>query len=165
MNIRCLPPPGQGRLMLVLILLLAAPLHARAQCVTGPVLHELRFYALATEDLDELVFWDPAPEMFMRIFVDGLEVCNVDGHDGWSFEGTCPFFIEEPYDPIEIHLLLMDSDVPLDDYTVDINPGPDKHLKFVYDPKCGTVSETLPGEIPGCPAGNHLPNVAARAPR
>lgn len=142
---------------LLLLFLLGAAGPACAQCVSGPVLHELSFTAEATADLDEAVFWDPAPEMFLRVLVEGIPVCQVDGDEGWRFAGRCSFSIDEPYDPVEIELMLMDEDQPLDDYTVDISATPAKTFKFSFDPQCGVVSQVNEGDLPACPAGNKLP--------
>lgn len=131
---------------------------AGAECPTGNVPHVLTVEAEATADIDRFVFWDPAPEMSMNVWVNGALACIVPGYDGWSFTGTCPFDVPgPPYDPVEIELELWDSDVPFDDYTVDFVPGANLTLKFNYDPDCGVISETVPGEILGCPDGNHLP--------
>jgi hypothetical protein len=145
------------RIALALLVSLLAVSTALAQnlCISGPVPHEIDFHVTATADLDEFVFWDPEPEMFLEILVDGIEICRVDKGDGWQLGDTCSFDIEEPYDPVLIDFRLWDSDEPLDGYTVDINPVmPDKYMIVEYEPKCGTVGAPDPSIIPGCPLGD-----------
>jgi len=151
-----------GAGLLLLAALGGGPL--RAECPSGDVPHILTIEATATADLDKFIFWDPAPEMSLDVYINGELACIVPGFDGWSFEGSCAFDVPgPPYDPVEVDLRLWDSDVPFDDYTVDFVPGPSETLKFFYDPDCGVISETSVGEILGCPDGNHLPE--CRGPR
>jgi len=140
-----------------IVLLAASASGLRAECVEGPVPHFVEWHAVATADLDEHIFWDPEPEMFMRIFVEGSMICELDPGDGWQIGGQCEFSLDPPYDPIEMVFHLIDTDEPFDDYDVDVSPTPDKELRIRYNPRCGTVGADDPAIVPGCPSGNTDP--------